>query len=249
MFSLFSIFRKSSVAAYALGRFWLTIFLLSTTLCFLVNSYAIDDDSCRDYDGKGVDIRGEIQQAINEVQDMARNAFDKILSNNPSSSTMNLMQSLFGMDPSRYSIVGNHFAAFAQFYENDDFVVVCGDLMVNLIPNTLAENSNPHAAWADNDHGWTMHYEDYSPCNSTRKPGQDYTIEAFTILQRLIYVCPLVLDRPKGRTLAPYKDRILAGAYIDDYMLVPAILLHELYLTHIASPERKFSLRAHLIMI
>ena len=67
--------RKSFFAAHALGPFWLTIFLLSSRLCFLASSYTIDA-SCRNY--KGHDISGDMQQAINEVHEMAINAVVRI---------------------------------------------------------------------------------------------------------------------------------------------------------------------------
>ncbi|CAL8577917.1 hypothetical protein XPA_003727 [Xanthoria parietina] len=60
-------------------------------------------------------------------------------------------------------------------------------------------------------------------------------MNAYTMSQSLIYLCPSTLDKPKGRSLAPFKDAELFGESIDDYMLVPATLFHELLHTHITS--------------
>lgn len=243
MFSFFLL--KRSFAALAFNQTWLTIFLLSSTI--FVSSYQIDV-SCRNY--KGNDISGDIQQAIKEVSEMARNGFNAI--HHPSESSIHLLQTLFGADRSRYSVVANYFADLSYFAPSEDFIVICGDSTVHLMPpdSDLPKDvlpagdpveSDPRGFWADRDHGWKMSCDQFSPCDGMRGPDNRQGPEAFTIFARLIYLCPVVLDLPKGRTLAPYKNRPLDGEYIDDYTLVPVVLMHELYHTSIIDLPRKFS--------
>lgn len=217
-------------------------FLLSSALFILeVSSYAIDD-SCRNY--KGNDISGDVQQAINEVQDMARNAYIQITQKPQSRtiSTIHLLQVLFGMEPSRYPIVGRHLAALAHFYRTDDFIVLCGDSTVQLVPDEV--NSDPRGIWVDHVHDWWMPYDQYIPCDLARKPDVHiFRPNAFLIEEGLLFVCPDIFDSPKGRTLAPYKDQTMVGERIDDYILLPVILFHELYHSHVVSPIRKSSFR------
>ena len=220
--------RKSSFAAYALGPSWLTIFLLSSRLCFLASSYSIDA-SCRNY--KGHDISGDMQQAINEIREMATNAVARISRGDPS--TIHLLESLFGKDPARYRTVSGNMETLALSLSPSDFVIICDDLMVNIEPDLSTNPTpDPRGIWVDNIHKWHMPYDEYRPCNPLRKAvstaGVVSKIGAKVILDRYIYLCPDTLDRPKGRSLAPYKDQVLAGKRIDDYVLTPSILFHEL---------------------
>lgn len=65
---------RSPFPVRALYQSSLTIFLLSSALCFFVSSHAIAiDDSCKNYHGD--DITADIEQAINEVKEMAHDAF------------------------------------------------------------------------------------------------------------------------------------------------------------------------------
>lgn len=201
------------------------------------------DESCRDY--KGNDISEDVQEAIDEARDMARNAYVEINTENRKASTVNLLRSLFGTDSSTYSTASLYFAAYPTFHPRNNIVVICGDSMIELIaPDALTAKENPHGEWRDNSHGFIMHYDDFVPCHTTHqlRNGDDEAIDiqAYTVLNRLIYLCPLILDDVDGRTLAPYRDEDLAGEWIDDFALLPLILLHELYHTHLILPHRKF---------
>ena len=217
--------RKSSFAAYALGPSWLTIFLLSSRLCFLASSYSIDA-SCRNY--KGHDISGDMQQAINEIHEIAINAVARISGGD--ASTIHLLESLFGRDPARYHTVSGYLASFTLNFPTSDFVVICDDLMVNIKPNPSTDLPDPRGRWVDPVHAWHLPYDEYRPCNPLRKPGSAAgdRIKGYIIEARYIYLCPETLDLPKGRSLAPHKDHVLAGGWIDDYTLTPVVLFHEL---------------------
>ncbi|MCJ1262607.1 hypothetical protein MMC22_002477 [Lobaria immixta] len=168
---------------------------------------------------------------MNEVHEMAINAVARISRRDPS--TIHLLESLFGKDPARYRTVSGNMETLALSLSPSDFVIICDDLMVNIEPD-LSTNltPDPRGIWVDNIHKWHMPYDEYRPCNPLRKPGSTAgvvsKIGAKVILDRYIYLCPDTLDRPKGRSLAPYKDQVLAGKRIDDYVLTPSILFHEL---------------------
>ncbi|MCJ1271028.1 hypothetical protein MMC22_010927 [Lobaria immixta] len=227
--------RKSSFAAYALGPSWLTIFLLSSRLCFLASSYTIDA-SCRNY--KGHDISGDIKQAVNEVVEMVINAQARI--SRGDSSTIHLLESLFGRDPARYHTVSGYFARFARRDPSRGFDVICDDLMVNIGPDpSPGPMRDPRGRWVDRIHGWALPFDGYRPCDPLRKPGSaaGTRVKAFVIEDRYIYLCPIALDLPKGRSLAPYKDQVLAGKRIDDYTLTPVLLFHELLHSPLLLPD------------
>lgn len=226
---LTSFLRKNLFTAHGLGQSRLTLFLLLSTLCFLASSYEIDN-TCRNYNGK--DIREDIQQVINEVQDMALNAYNKVVQGSPY--TINLLQALFGKDPSSYHTVGDYFATLSRLSLADDFVVICGDSTVVLEDDLTGD---PRGVWADNIHIWQVPFQYYTPCDAARRPGMDIetVIGGFTVHKRLIYLCPAILDHGKGRTFAPYKDQVLAGQSLDSYLLAPELLFHELLHTRILS--------------
>lgn len=213
----------------------------SSTPCFFANSYEIDK-SCKNYNGN--DISRDIQEAIYEVREMAHNALVNIMIRKPNLKP--LLDMLFGRNGSRRGQISIYFTIFSQLSSDDDFVVICGDEMVNLITNlsqwTNLRQWDPQIAWVDHDHHWIHHHDGYRPCDPARRPDSPdplpraFTVRAFTIRARLIYLCPVVLDNPKGRLLAPYKDRLLAGEHIDDYALTSFILFHELLHTNIIPP-------------
>ncbi|KAI4204252.1 MAG: hypothetical protein LQ350_001232 [Teloschistes chrysophthalmus] len=214
-----------------LGRFWAPaptlhrfspVFLLSFAItCNWVQAYLIDD-TCKNY--KGSDITADMQKAVNEVQEMAGDAFAITLTEDES--TNHLLDALFSTDRSKHDIVREYFATFHNFSPSQDFVVICDDAHVQLQPDYML----------DPIHGWLQNFDAFTPCDYTRKPGaQPSGMNAYTMNQRLIYLCPQTLDKPKGRSLAPYKDQELFGQSIDDYMLAPATLFHELLHTHITA--------------
>lgn len=222
-------FLKSSFSVQAFGQFLLIMFLLSSVLCFLVNSYSVDN-SCLDY--KGRDIRPDIRQAVIEVDEMARNAVN--VNYIADRKVVDLFTALFGGDIAQHWTVRNIFQLFANFVDVQDYTIVCGDQMVYLAPN----KDGPHGMWVDLNHQWTMNYDDFNPCEPTRKPDGATELFSYTINQRFIYLCPAALDNPNGRFLAPYKDRIFTAQPIDDYYLVPTVLLCGLL--HLPFADRKF---------
>lgn len=243
LISIFMMMIFSPRNSFAGGQSQLIVILLSSTLCSLVNSYAIDD-SCQNY--KGIDIRQDIHQAIVDVQDMAWNAFSKTFQNDPNENTRDLLQVLFGgTNPSSWHTFSNSLVALFHFLDDADFVIICNDLTVNLVPDIYTQLLDPRGLWRDDVHNWIIHYENYFPCDIARQPVvRSFEIGAFTVSQRLIYVCPSILDHPLGRVLAPYRDQILAGKMIEDFFLLPAILFHELFHTGVVTPIRKFSFRS-----
>lgn len=168
---------------------------------------------------------------------------------------LSVLNSDLGTDLTRRRKVGTYFSAFTHFYRFDDFVVICGDESVELVRDDDALKVDPLGVWIDEDHGWQMAYFNYHPCDLSRSPqdlkdeGDQAPNNAFTLDDRLIYVCPDVLDNPKGRILAPYKDRILDGQWIENYDLLPSVLFHELYHTNVVSPTRKSRLRHRIIIL
>lgn len=218
-------FLRSFAPVHALARYWLTIFLLSSALCFfLVSSYTIDD-TCRNYEGN--DITGGIQRAINEVKDMATNAY--MASSLEGERYTRLMTVLFGPDHARHEIVAGWFGIFSTLNPTDDFVIICDDLTVNWEPiDTYNPQPDPMGVWVDDRHHWIARWNEYNPCDDTRKPGSSKSPWAFTMLGRLIYLCPSILDKPTGQSVAPYKDEVLSGQWIDNHVGLPVILFHQL---------------------
>ncbi|MCJ1267652.1 hypothetical protein MMC22_007538 [Lobaria immixta] len=156
-----------------------------------------------------------MQRALNEAHEMASNAVARISRGDPS--TIHLLETLFGRDPARYHTVSGYLASFTHNFPTSDFVVICDDLMVNLEPDLLYHD--PRGRWHDPVHAWYYAYDMFRPCDPLRKPGSR-RLKGYIIAYRYIYVCPEVLDLPKGRSLAPYKDRVLAGKWINDYRLI-----------------------------
>lgn len=234
-------FCKGSFTAHALGQSWLIVLLLPSTLLFtLLNSYTIDP-SCFNYNG--IDISADIRQAVKEVESLCIQAYVKIWQKDPD--TIHLLNILFDTDPSMYDIISQRFAAFASKPLNDeDIVVICGDSMVHLLNDISLPDvhPDPNGLWVDYEHSWWSHYGSYIPCEAARRPGTR-GVRGFTMRSKLIYLCPQTLDHPRGRSLEPYKDQILADEFIDDYnyILLPIILLHELLHTHFT--RRKFLIR------
>ena len=170
-----------------------------------------------------------MQQAINEIHEIAINAVARISGGD--ASTIHLLESLFGRDPARYHTVSGYLASFTLNFPTSDFVVICDDLMVNIKPNPSTDLPDPRGRWVDPVHAWHLPYDEYRPCNPLRKPGSaaGHEIKGACIIElRYIYLCPSILDLPKGRSLAPYKDQVLAGKWIHDYILTPVTLFHEL---------------------
>lgn len=217
-------FLRSFFPVHALGRCWLTGFLLSSMLCFfLVSSYMIDD-SCQTY--RGNNITEDIQRAINEVQDMATSAY--VAGFAESGSYTRLMTVLFGASHARHGIVADYFATFSTLGPNNDFVIICDDRAVYWKIDTFHPSPDPMGVWVDSRYHWITGYNDYSPCDPIRKIGSPKFPLAFTINRRLIYLCPSVLDSPPGRSVAPYKDLALPGKWIDTLLCLPVILFHQL---------------------
>lgn len=130
-----------------------------------------------------------------------------------------------------------------------NYTIICNDQVVNLAPS----KHDQRGQWIDPDHGWDLAYDSFTPCDWTRKPGaigglgpgDGYT--AYAMWGRFIYLYPKILDNPKGRSLAPYRDQLLVGQSIDVYCLLPVALLHELLHTSIANRKSSFRRRHYLI--
>lgn len=230
-------------AAHSFHHSRLSIFL-SFTICFLVSSFQIDD-TCRDY--RGDDITGNMLQAMCKVQNMARNAYFKMNAKNKSPTTIRWLEILFGPNSprtdlisTRYDAVGRRLAALSDFYHADDFVIVCDDQTAQLvIPDTLTPARDPRGVWKDDAHGWFTEFDDFHPCNPSRKPGgadqSDLIPAAYAARADLIYLCPVVLDDPLGRTLSHYKNQVLTGEPIENFQLLLFVLIHELYHTSLVN--------------
>ena len=227
-------FPRSSFSVHSLGLSSLTGYLLSFTLFFLVSSYTIDD-SCQNY--AGTNITGDIQQAINEVQEMAANAFTAILRGEER--TNHLLVTLFGWDRRGHTMVADYFARIATFSPTEDFVVICDDQRVQREVDTYQETPDPLGVWIDHRYEWLLGFNEFKPCG--RASISRVTSYAYSMFGRLIYLCPNVLDKPLGRSIAPYKDQLLTGLWIDDYICLPVVLFHEILHTH--SFSRKSSSR------
>lgn len=208
-------------------------------LCCFVNSYWIDF-SCSNY--KGFDISADIKEAVNEVIDMIGYAHSGNFLSSATSANTGLLTVLFGPDPRNHQVVNDYIATLAGMSEEvsfQQFDVICDDLMVTwaVLPSGLK-------SWWDHVRNWWAHYDNYTPCDPARKPGsQDTTMKtAYTISNKFIYLCPVILDNVKGRTLARYRDQQLTGQELNSYMLVPGVLFYEIARMHIEA--RKFSFRS-----
>lgn len=93
-----------------------------------MSSYEIDD-SCHNY--KGENTAGDIQQVVNEVQGIAKDALAAGLpaaaSFTEDESTNRLLISLFDTDPKDHDTVVDYFARISSFSPIEDFVVICDD--------------------------------------------------------------------------------------------------------------------------
>ena len=139
--------RKSSFDVSTFGQFQLIISLLLFTFNVSVNPYFIDI-SCHHY--KGRDISNDIQDAIDEVQGMAVNGLNRLTQGDRNSGP--LMQNLFGTDPERWDTVNGYFASMSQPpITDDDFGVMCDDLMVDMQNNTY--HGDQRGVWEDIEHG------------------------------------------------------------------------------------------------
>ena len=233
---------RSVFPEHALGQSWLTICLPALALCFLVSPYTIDD-SCQNY--KGNDITEDIEQAITEVREMARNAFfaGHAASFKEGGSSNHLLVSLFGTDSKRHATVVDYFLKISTLSPAKNFVVICDDQGVQWEPDTYQKYPDPLGIWIDHRHKWISGFSEFKPCDPARKsmvsptPVNTYVANAYTVKNRLIYLCPNILDKPIGRSLASYKDQELIGLQIDDYACLPVSLFHELL--HIEIPSRK----------
>ncbi|KAL8721426.1 MAG: hypothetical protein Q9225_001901 [Loekoesia sp. 1 TL-2023] len=188
------------------GRFWSSASTTILRQCLLpivflarlqiwVEAYTIDD-TCRNYNGQ--DISADIQKAIDEVQDMAGDAFAISLVEDESSN--HLLDALFNTDRSRHDTVRNYFSTFNSFSPSQDFVVICDDAHVELQPDFIGNPPDPRGVWVDPTYNWLENFDDFVPCDYTRKAGaQPNNMNAYTMQQRLIYLCPRTLDKPKGR--------------------------------------------------
>lgn len=231
---------ESLLSEHVSGQLLLTIFLLLLISCFSVNSYRIDS-SCQNY--KGVNITGDIKQAINELQQMASYAFDR--DHSRSANTVRTLRVLFGDNLSSHAAVTGFFQNLSNAVHTQEFTVICGDEMVKL----AGDLHGPLGLWVDRVHNWHMKYHIYNPCDPARKlNGPDIMVDAFTISAQLIYLCPRILDHPKGRSLATYRDRVVTGESINDYFIVPAILFHELLHTSIAFRKLSSRWRHHITL-
>lgn len=76
-----------------------------------------------------------MQKAVNEVQEMAGDAFAITLTEDES--TNHLLDALFSTDRSKHDIVREYFATFHNFSPSQDFVVICDDAHVQLQPDYM----------------------------------------------------------------------------------------------------------------
>lgn len=169
---------------------------------------------------------------------MNNNAAAQMIINDPKA--IALMNCLFGTDKTRQHLVRNYFTMFSHLSLLDDFTIICGDPMFKL--DKSYEHLDPRGLWVDNDHGLIVNPDKFIPCDPRRIINTPRTnVRAYTIRGRYIFLCPLTLNQRNGRSLAPFKDRLLLGKSINDYFLLPVILFHELLHTHILFPnQRKF---------
>ena len=223
-------FLRRSFGGYALGQSSLTLFLLSSALGFLVSSYTIDD-SCRNYKRLGNDISEDIERAIQEARLLASQAYTEGVVRAPNA--YSLLVSLFGTDQRKHKVVVQYFAPLALQGFATDFVVICNDQQVQLEHDVYKNPPDPFGVWVDHRYSWAVPYDDFMPCDPARKPGAPSKYPySYIINTRLIYLCPSILDNTGGRTLAPYKDQDHTGRFIDEFWLLPAVLLQCLIFCH-----------------
>lgn len=222
---------------FCLLKSWLSLFLL-TKLCIIVSSYSVDP-SCWNF--RGQDIEPDITLAFHEAFDMAGEGF--IQSNAVNLSANPLLNTLFGVNLQDHRTIIDYFSTFANLQYSPNYLFICDDLMVNLMTDSVGRSK-----WVNHAHAWYATFENFTPCDPTRKPGAPFTIKrvaAYTLFNRFIYLCLVILDYPNGRVLAPYKDRYLPGQWIDDYALVPLTIFHELLRGNLI--HSKFSFRSRMI--
>ena len=156
-----------------------------------------------------------------------------------------LPQNSDAMDQRKWDVVKTHFVSFAALSGFSDWIVICDDQTVNLESDLITTPShvhNPYGLWVDHVHGWLTTYDKFNPCNPACKSSTptDMIVNGYTMNRRLICLCPVVLDMEQGRTLARYKDQVLVSESIQEYMLVPVVLFHELLYARIIDLARKF---------
>ena len=237
-------FLRSFNPAHTLRQFSLTAFLLPSILCFFASSFRIDD-SCEDY--KGNDIGGDIEQAMVEVSEMARDAF--VATQTEASKSNSLLATLFGPDHSRHAIVVEYFLKLSTLGPSEDLIVNCDDQRIKLEEDKYFEPRNPLGIWIDRRYGWGIGFHSFRPCNPEAHNLAPHPRElfAYTVGEN-IFLCPSVLDLPIGRSIAPFKDTDNLGKFIEDFLSLPVILFHELL--HSRHFERKpSSRRLHHMLI
>ena len=240
-------FLRSFDFVLALRQSSLIVFLLSSILCFFVSSYTIDN-SCRRFNGQ--DITGDIEQAINNVKEMARDAFVATATEAPR--VDNLLATLFGTDQSRYNTVVEYFSRVSTLGPTDDIVVNCGDERVKRKKDKWQEPPDPLGVWIDYRYHWFVGFSSFQPCDPAARNLADLAPHglvkyAYTISQRVIYLCPKILDFHLRQSLAPYKDDDNTGRFIDDFVSLPFILFHEIL--HTSTFKRKPSSRRWNLML
>lgn len=122
-----------------------------------------------------------------------------------------------------------------------DMVFICGDLTVKLVPTEPGTpGSDPRGVWKDAVHQLKWDYERFTPCDPARDPlGRSPRLFSYTVNQQYVYLCPEILDLPKGRSLERYKDRDLIGEWLETYVLLPVVMFNELFYTKLFFPPRK----------
>lgn len=165
---------------------------------------------------------------------MARHALDKITGNDPVS--IKLMKYMFGLNHLNHWNVRLHFEIMAGVKLRRGYVIACDDQMVHLEVD-MSDPLNTRIMYVDRAREWAVPQDLDKGCNSVNGPP----ILSYSIDNRYIYVCPLVLDNLKGRSLLPYRYQVLAGSWIEDYMLLPAVLFNALLSTQMTF--RKYSFR------
>lgn len=216
------------------SQFW-----LSLTFCPLVISFVIDD-SCQAY--KGNDISRDIREALTEVQQMAANAVNRFRQD--SLETYHLRENLFGLNETKWEIVENYFIHLTYFSPNANFVIVCDEY--NVLPPSSPAGAipDPRGLWVNRAHNWYEPYDKFVPCDPARSThsaaGGGYP-RSYTMFERRIFLCSYLLDMAKGRSIVPYKNQVLINGRLDDYIITPVAIMHELLHTNLTGPARKSS--------
>lgn len=227
---LLTIFLKVGFFALAFQRFlWMMLFPL------LGNPYKIDS-SCQNYNG--VDIRGDIEQAVREVHQMAVNALN--VGFYPDGRVDDMLIFLFGNNRTRHNIVKNLFQTVVNSVFDQEYTLICDDKMVHLVSKPGFANGY----WQNTIHNWGASFEKFRPCNGGSMLGGNrgataLFLDAYTVDWFLIYLCPKTLDHSAGRSLNSYKDRLLTKQPIAHFYTLPGVLFHEFLHTKVAF--RKFS--------